>query len=227
MHQISATFWDKDSRSDGVLPVAQAVVAGWTGRDPLAVEKHIKELEELGVKRPASTPIYYRVAATRVTAADIIQVSGAASSGEVEFFLARWQGKLWVGVGSDHTDREVETYSVTVSKQMCEKPIAPELWSFDDVADHWDAIILRSFISLGKERVLYQEGAVSAMLDPATLIAGYNGAGLAEGYLMFCGTFAAKGGIRPAPRFDFEMDDPILGRVIRHSYAIETMPVLG
>ena len=36
------------------------VVAGWTGRDRAAVEKHIKELEELGVKRPATTPIYYR-----------------------------------------------------------------------------------------------------------------------------------------------------------------------
>ena len=37
-------------------------------------------------------------------------------------------GTLYVGVGSDHTDRKVETYNITASKQMCDKPIAPELW---------------------------------------------------------------------------------------------------
>src|SRR3546814_15061821 len=49
------------------IPVRSAVIAGWTGRDPVAVEKHIAELEELGVRRPASTPIFYRVAAPRLT----------------------------------------------------------------------------------------------------------------------------------------------------------------
>jgi len=33
------------------------VVAGWTGRDVAAVEKHIRELEAIGVKRPKSTPM--------------------------------------------------------------------------------------------------------------------------------------------------------------------------
>jgi hypothetical protein len=36
-------------------------------------------------------------------------------------------GKTYVTVGSDHTDRKVETYGVTVSKQMCDKPIAAEV----------------------------------------------------------------------------------------------------
>ena len=40
------------------VPVNQLVVAGWTGRDRAAVEKHIKELEVLGVKRPSTTPVY-------------------------------------------------------------------------------------------------------------------------------------------------------------------------
>ena len=31
------------------VTVTQLVVAGWTGRDPAAVEKHIGELEALGV----------------------------------------------------------------------------------------------------------------------------------------------------------------------------------
>ncbi len=43
--------------------------------------------------------------------------------------LIGWQGRIFVGCGSDHTDRKVESYSVTVSKQMCDKPMASELWS--------------------------------------------------------------------------------------------------
>src|SRR5260370_29104184 len=109
------------------MTVTQAVIAGWTGRDAAAVEKHIKELEVLGVKRPATTPIFYRVGAARLTTETSIEVLGETSSGEVEFVLLKAEGALWVGTGSDHTDREVEAYGVSVSKQMCEKHIAPLL----------------------------------------------------------------------------------------------------
>ncbi|OYX11437.1 MAG: hypothetical protein B7Z15_11810, partial [Rhizobiales bacterium 32-66-8] len=57
-----------DGRSyEDTLLIRTAVIAGWTGRDKVALEKHIVELEELGVARPASTPIYYRCAAARLT----------------------------------------------------------------------------------------------------------------------------------------------------------------
>ncbi|HYW59384.1 MAG TPA: DUF2848 family protein, partial [Xanthobacteraceae bacterium] len=112
------------------VPIDDAVVAGWTGRDAAAVEKHIKELELLGVKRPATTPIFYRVSAARLTTDSEIEVVGDRSGGEVEFVLLQHGGRLWVGTGSDHTDREVETYGVTVSKQMCDKPLAREFWAF-------------------------------------------------------------------------------------------------
>jgi hypothetical protein len=44
---------------------------------------------------------------------------------------------------------------------------------------------------------------------------------------MFGGTFAAKGGIRPADRFEYELEDPVLNRVIRHAYDVITLPVRG
>lgn len=205
--------------------VGEAVIAGWTGRDQAALEKHIKELEDLGVKRPASTPIFYRVAASRLTQAPRIEVSGGASSGEVEFALVRCGGELFVGVGSDHTDREVETYGVTVSKQMCDKPIATSLWAFEEVKPHWDQLMLRSWIIEAGARVLYQEGPVTAMRAPDDLMERYGG--LRDGAVMFCGTLAAKGGIRPSSRFEFELQDRVLGRAISHGYDITTLPVLG
>jgi len=210
------------------IPIDQAVVAGWTGRDPAAVEKHIKELEALGVKRPASTPIFYRVAAARLTTDDTIEAVGQASGGEVEFVLLQHAGRLWVGAGSDHTDREVEKYSVTVSKQMCDKPVAPVFWAFDDVAPHWDRLMLRAHVLEGGKRVLYQEGAVTAMMDPRALIGRHAADGrLPEGTLMFCGTLAAHGGVRATSDFAFELEDPVLGRKIAHAYRVRSLPNLG
>jgi Protein of unknown function (DUF2848) len=225
---LTFTIDDKGVPTPLTLPIDQAVIAGWTGRDPVARDKHIAELEAIGIARPASTPIYYRVSARRLTTADSIEVCGGDSSGEVEFVLIGWQGRIFVGLGSDHTDRKVETYSVTVSKQMCDKPIASELWELEDVIGHWDRMILRSWAWIDGARVLYQEGTLDAMLTVKELIArGFGGAGLPDGCAMFGGTFAAKGGIRPASRFEYELEDPVLKRSIRHAYDVIELPVLG
>jgi hypothetical protein len=225
---LSLDFHSKDGVAKAQVTVAHLVIAGWTGRDRAAVEKHIRELEELGVKRPATTPVFYRASASLLTTDQTIEIPGEASSGEVEFVLLQTGGKLWVGVGSDHTDRQVETYNVTVSKQMCAKPIGAQFWAFDEVVDHWDSLLLRSSIEEGGASVPYQEGGVTAMLDPRELIALYTGGGpLAEDTLMFCGTLAARGGIRPAPRFSFEIEDPVRGAKIPQAYAIATLPVAG
>ena len=209
------------------LEMTQLVLAGWTGRDPVARDRHIAELEALGVARPATTPIYYAVAVSRLTTAEVLEASGGDTSGEVEFVLLCSGGRLMVGVGSDHTDRKAEATGVTLSKQLCDHPMAPELWLFDDLADHWDSIILRSYATIGGTRVLYQEGTLDGMLPPGELIAGCFGGALPDATAMFGGTFAAKGGIRPAERFDFEIEDPVLGRSIRHGYAVVTLPVRG
>jgi hypothetical protein len=226
--EIAFTLEARGDRTPVTLPIRQAVIAGWTGRDPVARDRHIAELEAIGIARPASTPIYYRVAARRLTTADRIEVSGRDSSGEVEFVLFGCAGRTLVGLGSDHTDRKVETYSVTVSKQMCDKPVAPVLWELDEVADHWDRMLLRSHAWIDCARVLYQEGRLDAMLPVGELIArGFGDKGLPDGCAMFGGTFAAKGGIRPSSRFEFELEDPVLKRTIRHAYDVIELPVLG
>ena len=103
-----------------------------------------------------------------------------------------------------------------------------EGWAYDEIAPHWDKLILRAHISENGGRKLYQEGAVTAMLDPLVLIEQFVGkAGLAEGTLMFCGTLAAHGGVRAADVFEFELEDPVLARKISHRYRTLALPVLG
>jgi len=225
---LNLTLQSHNSATSRNVPIDDLVVAGWTGRDPAAVEKHIQELERLGVKRPATTPIFYRVSAARLTTAEEIEVVGERSGGEVEFVLLQHGGRLWVGTGSDHTDREVETYGVTVSKQMCDKPVAPLFWAFDEVAPHWDRLMLRAHVVEGGASVLYQEGTVTAMMDPKSLLSRHTPDGrLADNTLLFCGTLAARGGVRPTGHFGFELEDPVTQRKIAHAYAVRCLPVLG
>jgi hypothetical protein len=205
--------------------VKQLIIAGWTGRDEAALKKHIKELEEIGVKAPKTTPIFYRVAAALFTHADEIQVCGPDTSGEVEFVLIGTKDGLRVAVGSDHTDRKAETIGVSLSKQLCAKPVSRESWAYEEVKPHWERLVLRSYITERNSRVLYQEGSVAAMRSPEDLLEKYGG--LKPGQAMFCGTFAARGGIRGSQKFEMELEDPVLARTLRHVYSIHSLPVEG
>src|SRR5215831_2239484 len=153
--------------------IAELVIAGWTGRDEIALKKHIRELEQLGVRPPKTTPIFYRVSASLFTHAAEIQVSGPDTSGEVEFVLIRTKNDLRVALGSDHTDRKAETIGVSLSKQLCAKPVSVDSWAYEEVRPHWNRLVLRSFIEEKGQRVLYQEGSVDTMRSPEDLLGRY------------------------------------------------------
>ena len=214
------------SREVAITP-GELVIAGLTGRDEAAVRHHIEELRAIGVKPPPSVPAFFRNGASLLTTAQAIEVLGPDSSGEVEFVLVSLEDGLWVGVGSDHTDRRVEAYAIDISKQLCPKVIAPLLWRLDELAAHWDKLVLRAWIEDAGRLTLYQEGSAAALRTPSSLIAAWTGgATLPVGTVMFGGTFAAIGGIRPSARFVFELEDPVLQRVIRHGYTIRTLPLI-
>lgn len=207
-------------------PVRNLVIGGWTGRDRAKVEEHIEELKALGVAPPASVPCFYSAGAELLTTAEAIDCLGGESSGEAEYFLLIREDGWWVGAGSDHTDRKVETYSITVSKQMCPKPVAPALWRWDDVADHWDRVEIRSWVDDGVGLVPYQAGTVAAMRDPRDLLAAYEATGrrLGPDTVLFGGTLPVQGGIRPRRAFRFELRDPVRECRISHAYTARWLP---
>ena len=204
------------------------VIAGWTGRDMAMVEHHIAELEAIGVARPKSVPTFYRVAAKLLSSDASIEVPGSDSSGEAEFVLFSTEYGLLVGIGSDHTDRKVESYGVTVSKQMCGKPVGDTLWRYADVAGHWDQLQMRSWRERAGVPTLYQDGPVTRMLSPEDLIQRYTGqASLPVGSAMFCGTQPIIGEMGHGDAFALELYDPALQRRLQHRYAVQTRPVEG
>jgi hypothetical protein len=219
-------FVDAETGEAVEFDAADVVLAGYTGRDQAAVRQHIDELADHGVPVPERVPAFYRITPGLVVAADSIDVLGSETSGEVEFLLLRSAGELWVGLGSDHTDRALERDSVTHAKQMCPKVVASGLWRYADVAEHWDRLVLRSFA--GPERRLYQEGAVTAMLDPEDMLAR-----VAErtgrdpaGQLVFSGTLPLAGELSYDQRFAAELCDERNGRRLSLDYTINSFDPL-
>jgi Protein of unknown function (DUF2848) len=207
--------------------IDKLIVAGWTGRDFAAVDQHIAELEAVGVQRPPTVPCFYRLGPNLLTQAAAIDVVGFNSSGEVEIVLVSLADGLHVGVGSDHTDRKVEAYNVTVSKQMCPKPVSRELWKFDEVADHWDELVLRSWVTRQGTRKLYQEGSVTKILAAPDLIERYLGRQdlLPVGTVMYCGTLTVNGAICGGECFEIQLDDPRRKRKLQHTYVARCLDV--
>jgi len=219
----------KGSVEKVAVDINDLVIAGWTGRDVAALNHHIEELKAIGVQPPSRVPLYYRVAAQMLTQADRIQVLGDDTSGEVEPVLVGAADRLWVTVGADHTDRKLESYGVAVSKQVCPKVIGRTAWRFEEVEPHWDRLLLRSFITEGGRKVLYQQGPLATIRAPRELIAGWRNGDkrLPAGTAMFCGTLPALGAIRSSSRFEMEIEDPVLGRTLAHAYDVEALPLIS
>ena len=148
---------------------ARLIVAGYTGRDAEAVAAHIAELAEIGVPPPATVPAFYDLDPALLTTDAVIEVDGPNSSGEVEPVVIRHDGRHYLGVGSDHTDRELEKSSVAGSKAACPKPLGRDVVALPaDLDDFdWDSVTGASDVD-GEP---YQRGSLSALRHPADVLA--------------------------------------------------------
>ena len=198
-------------------------VAGWTGRDTDAVHHHIDELKEIGVAPPSRVPLFYQVSPALLTHQDQISVLGEATSGEVEPLLFHANGELWLGLASDHTDRDLETVSVAASKQACAKPCATELWRYADIAGHLDELVLACQINEEGQLVDYQAGALSAIRPLDDLTQAHP---LSDNSAMLCGTLGAIGGVRPSNHYVMSLHDPVLNRTLSLDYGVTTLEIV-
>jgi hypothetical protein len=224
-HTLTFRLHDATGVTERPVRIDKVVIAGWTGRDEHALLEHIAELEALGVAAPKSVPMFYRVDAHLLTQDTEIQVVGSESSGEIEAVIIKDNGELFIGVGSDHTDRALETVGITLSKQVCAKPVSTELWRWSEVAEHWDKVEYASHIPETAEP--YQKGTAAGLRRPDELLALYEAreGTVPDGTAMFCGTFAANGGIRFAPHMALVLHDPVMDRTIHHSYGVTVLPI--
>lgn len=224
--ELKITVESAGGTRDRLFPIRRLICSGWVGRDPVALQEHIDELAEHGVPAPTRVPIYLNFSPYLVMTSDTVDVVSPESSGEVEYVVLKDGDQMFIGVGSDHTDRGLEKYSIPASKQMYAKVLAPMVWPYDEVRGHWNEIIVRAWSSVGGTRTLYQQAELATILNVEELLEQLpTGDGLpTEGFVLFSGTPATLTGLVFGDAFDFEMEDPVLERTIRHGYEVRVLP---
>ncbi len=207
------------------FPVRLIFNAGWAGNDRAAIQRHIDELAEMGVPAPKHIPTLFALGNHLLTTSDVIQVHGDNTSGEVEYVLLNHKDELFITVGSDHTDRRLETHSIPKAKNMCLNVMAQDVWPYDEVKDHFGALELVSWVWRNGERLLYQKDLCSALLAPEywlndlkTRIRGFK-----QGLVFFSGTIGTLEGLITGDVYEFALTDPVLKRSIRHNYNCEVL----
>lgn len=202
-----------------VLDRFTAIVAGYTGRDDKAVQHHIDELAAIGIAPPPAVPMFYPVDAGSVATAAALPVAGSRTSGEIEPLYIRHRGRYYIGVASDHTDREVEAVDIGESKQACPKPVGASVVAVDSLADlDLDAVRARSWVD-GR---LYQDGTLDGLRRPADVVR------LLQERTDVVGDFVCLGGTIPVIGGDFvygaewrlELAFPD-GTVLQHTYTTD------
>jgi len=205
------------------------IMAGYTGRNQEAVRIHVEELKKLGVPAPKEVPTFFVVPVDRLSTEPLIEALELTSSGEPEVVYFITGKDIWVGIGSDHTDREMEKTSIPYSKLVAPKPVSRKLWSYERLKDEWDSLILRSWVGGdGRERV-YQEGRLEMLLRPEQLleILAPKVSGDLEGAVIFGGTVPMLGEeLHFEGYFEAELMNPRTNESLSCSYTTKILNYL-
>lgn len=210
--------------------VNRLINAGYTGRNQAETQKHIDELKAVGVPAPDKIPTYYAKSPQLVTTDTVCHVVDRDSTGEAEYILLVSEEGIYVGVGSDHTDRVLEISNIPKAKMITPNFMSKDVWRLEDHLDSWDEIELRSWIG-GNREVLYQETTLENFIEPEKLLSMVEEVvkdGLLPGTMIFSGTVGALvEGMPFSESFEVELYDRKLCQKLVCRYDLEVMDWLN
>lgn len=202
------------------IKIDKLIVVGFAGKDIKKTMEHIHELEAEGIKCPKTVPVVYQCSKALLTTDSNIDVIGDKTSGEVEYLILVRDGKYYIGIGSDHTDRDLEAVSIHKSKQVCLKPHSIDFWAYDEIKDHFDDVKLVSSQVIDGSEVEYQSGVTSDLLSLDRIISEIEKEVKTENCLIFTGTVPLKQGFKFGSKFSCKLIDEKLQREIALTYTI-------
>lgn len=203
--------------------VKKILNGGFAGRNQKAVWAHIEELEKIGVTPPQKTPTFYPLPSDLLVFDDEIEVLDTGNSAEIEYVLLFAKDEIYVALGSDHTDRDLETHSIPKSKLVYPNIISRQVWTYGGLKDHWDQIEIRCWLGEEKE-TLYQDATLAAIMSPEQFIERLKELvdGDLEGLVFFSGTVAAlTEGIAYSDFVSGELADPVNDKKLEISYRVK------
>ncbi len=206
---------------------SRMVNAGYVGRNQEEVRRHIEELAKKGIPGPKSTPTLYPVIPRTLITDEAIDVYGDETSGEVEYvLLIENEQAIYVGLGSDHSDRHLEETDIPRCKQICPNILGKTVWPLAEVEDHWDLLEIKSTVFKDGKEITYQQGTLAAIMEPKALMDFVltKIPPPLDGTAIFSGTLGTlTGGFVFSERFSAELGDPKLDRRLSLAYDIRPL----
>jgi hypothetical protein len=220
----------KQRRRELAFRYNRMVNAGYVGKNQEEVRRHIEELAEKGIPGPKSVPVLYPVVCNVLSLDPAIEVYGNETSGEVEYVLCVvTEGEVYVGLGSDHTDRHLEETDIPRAKQICPNLMSRTVWPLEEVESHWDDLLMNANALKDGKDTLYQEGRLGLLLNPAELMSFVKSKipGSLENLIIFSGTMGMlTGEFVFGQKFSAKLIDEKLDRRLEISYDIRPLDYL-
>ena len=221
--EMKFTIVTKDGSKELNCEIKNLMVVGFSGKDISKTMEHIKELEKEGVKCPKEVPVPYQCDPQIISRKPVIDVIGGKTSGEAEYLILCHDGHFYIGIGSDHTDRDLEAVSIHKSKQLCLKPCSTDFWDYEEIKDHLSSLQIVSSQVVDGEEVEYQNGVAGDMLPFDTLIEKVKNEVPLEDCLIYTGTVPLLHGFKFGSTFSCKLVDTVLGRELALSYDIRVI----
>lgn len=219
-------FLNGDENRQITFTPVRLINGGYTGRSQEDVMAHVNELKILGIQAPERTPCFFSKAPHMIDSENRVSVLDHDCSGEAEYVLLYQNGTWYFTCGADVFDKRVEPLDTAKSKHMYSNKIARDVWLLDDVRDHFDQLVMRSWHGEGRAE-LYQESRLSSILPPDDILrylAEYGKGNPEEGFILYSGTFPAFAeGMPFTDCFEVELEDPVLKRAISLRYTLSIL----
>jgi hypothetical protein len=217
---------DKSGTSNLEFPISRVYNLGFTMRDHKKMQAHLDEVGREGVHVPFrdNPPHIMPISPWATLTEGEITVQSGKTSGEVEIVTLARGDEVYVGVGSDHTDRSLEAINIPWSKQVAPDVMAPVVWRWEEVSPQWDEVLLECYITEEGREKLYQRAGVAEFWTPIEMRDSLRGRirPVTSGFVvLFSGTVVtAEGKLSYARDWRISMIDPVLDRRIDHAYRV-------
>ena len=228
--KLELVLENKQGRRELAFRYNRMINAGYVGKNQEEVRRHIEELAAKGIPGPKSIPVLFPVVCHALTTDSAIEVYGSETSGEVEYVLCVVrEDEVYVGLGSDHTDRHLEEVDIPRAKQICPNLMAQTVWPLEEVEPHWDDLLMSANVIKDGKDNRYQEGRLGLLLNPVELMSFVKSkvSGPLENLIIFSGTMGMlTGEFVFGQVFSAKLIDEKLNRRLELSYDVKPLDYL-
>ena len=235
-YSIDMNIESKAGVTSRTFEVGSVAGARFTARDVEGLRKQMDEqLAKEGHFSSAThtNPSIFRMARYLLTQDTEFEVQGTMTGGEGEVVAIRAGDEVFISVGSDQCDRELDPIFPDKPKQMCPHPVATTAWPYSEVSDHWDELRIQSTVTTQGHAVPLQDSKLEALVTLDYLLDMPSVRSLPEVAVLFCGSSPFLDSAEEAVKehdlspfttwgvgdaFSVRLYDPVLERAIEHAF---------